>query len=93
MPQYLAIVAYRSLVAGVPTKKLDFQVRWFNEENEAVVRQLIGDDPIHTYENANGETVSWELAEVFEVETFDPQRSGDEVIGFIASTRALRNLA
>jgi len=93
MPQFLAIVAYRSLVAGVPSKKVDLQVRWFDEDSEAVVRQLISDDPIHAYKNEDGETVTWELVKVFAVEEFEPQRSGDEAIGFIASTRELRNLA
>lgn len=93
MPQFLAIVAYRCLVAGVSKKKLDVQVRWFDVESEAAVRRLIEDDPIHGYKNSDDENVCWELAEIFEIEPFAPQLSGEEVIGFIASSDELAELA
>ncbi|TWT61329.1 hypothetical protein [Rubinisphaera italica] len=43
--------------------------------------------------NDNGETVSWELAEVFAIEPFVPKISGEEIVGFIASTEELSDLA
>ena len=93
MAQYLAIVAYRCLVAGLPTGKLDIQVQWHDVDDETSVRSSIADEPIHTYNNSDGETVSWELAEVLAVEPFSPEDSGEEVVGFIASTRELTELA
>jgi hypothetical protein len=93
MAHYLAIVAYRCLVSGVPSGTLDVQVQWYDAENEATIRQLIEANPIHSYKNGDDETVSWELAEVFAIEPFAPTTSGDEVIGFIAETSELSDLA
>jgi hypothetical protein len=93
MPQFLAVVAYRCLVAGVPSGSIDLQVKWFDVADDSIVRQLIEADPVHAYKNSDDETVSWELAEVFSVEPFSPTRSGEEVAGFIANTSELVDLA
>ena len=92
MTQYLAIVAYRCLVAGLPTDTLDIQVQWHEARDEASVRASIAADPIHSYKNSDGDTVSWELAEVMVVEPFAPKNSGEEVVGFIATTGELADL-
>ncbi len=92
MANYLAIVAYRGLVSGVPTGNLDIQVQWFDVQSEDVVRSAIQADPIQSYKNSEDETVSWELVEVFSIEPYSPTRSGEEVIGFIASTSELNDL-
>ncbi len=91
--QYLAIVGYRCLVAGVPAGSLDIQVQWFESEDEATVRQLVSSEPIQCYRNIDEETVSWELVQIFAIEAFAPKDSGEEVIGFIASTEELADLA
>lgn len=93
MAQYLAIVAYRCLVGGSTRDSLDFQVRWYEAHDEASVRNSIADEPIHSYKNSDGETVSWELSQVITVEPFAPKESGEEVIGFIASADELSELA
>jgi hypothetical protein len=93
MTQYLAIVVYRCLVAGSPEGSLDIQVRWYDARDETSVRTTIAAEPILSYKNSDGETVSWELAEVMAVEPFAPKDSGEEVIGFIASVRELTELA
>jgi hypothetical protein len=93
MTQFLAIVVYRSLVAGVRTSKLDFQVRWFSAANEAEVRTRIEAEPLSSYIGGEGDQVLWELAEIMAVERFEPRTSGDEVIGFIAEMDELSDLA
>ena len=93
MAHYLAIVAYRCLVSGVPSGTLDVQVQWYDAESEPTVRRLIDADPIHSYKNSDDETVSWELVQIFAIEPFAPTTSGEEVIGFIAETSELSDLA
>lgn len=93
MAKYLAIVAYRCLVAGSSGKSLDIQVRWFEAHNEALVRALIAEEPIQSYKNSDGGTASWELAHVFAVEPFAPTKSGEEVVGFITEAQELTDLA
>ena len=93
MAHYLAIVAYRCLVAGAPTGSLDFQVRWFQAEDKATLRGLIESEPAQHYNNGDGEGVSWELAHILAVEEFSPNQSSEEVIGFIASIQELQSLA
>lgn len=93
MAQFIAIVAYRCLIAGASHNSLDLQVQWFDETDEDAVRKLIAADPIHCYKNSDNDTVSWELVEIFSVEAFAPKRSGEEVAGFIASPDELAELA
>jgi hypothetical protein len=93
MSGHLAIVAYRSLVAGIPSNRVDFQVRWFAEDDAAVVRRIIEAEPFLRYSNSSDEEVCWELVEVFAIEPFEPSESGEEIAGFIASTDELSELA
>ncbi|MBL9081184.1 MAG: hypothetical protein JNK76_05225 [Planctomycetales bacterium] len=92
MTQFLAIVIYRSVVAGVRTSTLDFQVRWFTADDEAEVRTRIEAEPLEAYIGGEGDQVLWELAEIMAVERFEPQTSGDEVIGFISRMDDLLDL-
>lgn len=92
MPAHLAIVAYRSLIDGISEGGLDFQVRWFDENDETVIREQIEAEPLSCYENPYGQTVTWELVQIFTIERFEPQQSGDEVIGFIANIDELQDL-
>ncbi|WP_339747835.1 hypothetical protein [uncultured Rubinisphaera sp.] len=92
MSQFIAIVAYRCLINGISNKSLDIQVQWFNVTNIDEVRQQIWQAPICCYKNDDDETVSWELAEVFAIEPFVPEISGEEIVGFIASTEELSDL-
>lgn len=94
MVQYLAIVVYRCLIAGVRDGSLDVQVQWHEADDEAAVRSAIAAEPLHSYENSDGEIVTWEFSDVMAVEPFSrPEATGQELIGFIASIRELRKLA
>lgn len=93
MAGQLAIVAYRCLVAGLSSDSLDFQVRWFAHEDAEEIRRHIQGEPLRSYLNSDGEVVSWELVEIFAIEPFAPRESGEEVVGFIASTQELSDLA
>lgn len=93
MAQFLAIVAYRCLVAGVSRQSLDVKVQWFDAPDADAVCRLIQADPISSYKNSDDNTVSWELVQIFSVEPFAPTQSGDEVVGFIASIKELADLA
>ncbi len=93
MAGHLAIVGYRSLVGGVPSRKLDIQVRWYAHADPEHVRHLIRAEPFQSYRNPKGDEVCWELVEVFAVEPFEPSKSGEEVVGFMASVDELAALA
>jgi hypothetical protein len=93
MAGHLAIVAYRCLVGGVPTATLDVQVRWFADDDPQHVRRLIEADRLSSYSNSEGDVVCWELAQIFGIEPFSPKQSGEEIVGFIASTEEWSELA
>lgn len=88
----LAIVAYRGSVEGVRTGSLDVQVRWFDSTDHEDIRKQIEAEPFSTYSNPYGETVTWELVQIMAIDPFAPRASGEEVVGFIASKRELRQL-
>lgn len=88
----VAIVAYRSVVAGIASNSLDIQARWFAEADPLEVRRLIQEEQLCTYTNSDGDTVCWVLAEVFAIEPFSPSASGDEVAGFITNIEELTEL-
>lgn len=93
MAGHLGIIAYRALVGGLPTGKLDIQVRWFAEDDAERIRLLIESEPLLSYQNPDDEVVSWELSGVLAIEPFEPKNSGEEVVGFIASVEELSDLA
>lgn len=93
MAGQLAIVVYRSLVGEFRSKTLDVQVRWFAGSDPEEVRQLIEAEPLHAYRNPEDQLVTWELAEIMTIEPFSTHESGEEVVGFIASTEELSELA
>lgn len=96
MAGQLAIVAYRALVGGLPSGKVDIQVRWFADEDAGHVRRFLESEPGSGYLNSDDEVVYWEFSCVLAVEPFDPKESresGEEIVGFIASTEELSGLA
>jgi hypothetical protein len=96
MAGQLAIVAYRALVGGLPSGEVDIQVRGFADQDAGRVRQFIGSEPASSYLNPDDEVAHWEFSNVLAIEPFDPRQtreSGEEIIGFIASTDELSGLA
>lgn len=89
---HLAIVAYRCRVGGIAHPSLDIQAVWFEESDPDEVRRLINANLRQGYENPDGNTVTWELAEVFAIEPFETESSGEEVAGFIAEIDELNDL-
>lgn len=85
MPAHLAIVAYRALVEGRPTGKVDIQVRWFDDDDPDRICRIIESEPAMAYQNPEDEVVRWELTSVISIEPFEPRESGEEVAGFITS--------
>ncbi len=55
MPAYLAIVAYRALVAGRPTGTVDIQVRWFDDYDPDRICRRIESEPAMTYTKRRAE--------------------------------------
>jgi hypothetical protein len=93
MPAHLAIVAYRALVEGRPTGKVDIQVRWFDDDDPAAIRRRIESESFMSYLNPDDEVVCWELSDVISIEPFEPRESGEEVVGFITSAEDFSELA
>ena len=93
MTGWLAIAAYRCVVAGEPSGSVDVQVRRFEAGDADAVRDRLAAEPPCEYQNSDGETVRWDLADVFAVEPFDGGEGGDELIGFIAGAGYLAALA
>lgn len=83
MERWLAIVAYRCEVAGVPTDSIDIQVRYFEAESEDEIELQIESKPACSYENVDGELVSWPLVGVISAQPFAHEPDGGEVVGFI----------
>ncbi len=67
-------------------------MRWFDEEDNEQIRSLIQAEPLQAYRNSDDEIVCWELVQIFAIEPFSPQASGEEVIGFFASLGDLTDL-
>lgn len=89
MSRWLAIVAYRCEVAGVPSDSLDLQVRYFEAESAEEVASRICDEPDAEYMNGDGELVTWPFVCVVAVEPFSEPADGEEVVGFIARTNEI----
>ena len=83
MERWLAIVAYRCEVAGTPDDSIDIQVRYLEAESEEEVEAQLKSQPICSYENNEGELVTWPLVGVLAAETFSHEPDGSEVVGFI----------
>src|SRR5690349_12933561 len=85
MDALLAIVAYRCEVAGVPTESIDIQVRYFSSMLESEIEAFLQAEPVNSYSNDLGETVTWPLVRIMAIEPFEsPTQNGKEVVGFIA---------
>ena len=89
MNRWLAIVAYRCEVAGVPTESLDIQVRYFEAESAEEVVSRIFAEPDAEYMNGDGELLTWPFVCVVAVEPFSEPADGEEVVGFIARTNEI----
>lgn len=85
---HLALVAYRATIGGAQSTKLDIKVLWFSGTDEAEVRELVMNRPVERYVNDEGLEVCWHLVELLHINEFDPTASGEEVIGFMTSTKA-----
>ena len=80
---YLAMAAYKCEVVGEADDSLDIQVRYFERGTVREIEEALRAEHPHSYENENGQIVSWSLANIFAIEQFDKPKSGAEVIGFI----------
>src|SRR5688572_22215971 len=89
---HIALAVYRALIDGLPSKALDFQVRWFADDDAQKVRDALSSEPPQEYLNGDGGKVRWELAALV-IEPFDTNNPGDEVAGMIMSVDDLAALA
>ena len=92
MSRWLAIATYQCRIDGVVDDSVDFQVRYFDLPDESAVVSALEDEPPHTYLNGDGETVSWPLMRIFDVQALRPVASGSEVAGFVAGADVLAAL-
>ena len=84
MASALAIAVYRCEVAGKPTDSLDIQVRHFDSFSPVAIEQRLRAEPLHSYANDAGETVTWPLVQILSIEPVDSPTDGAEIAGFIA---------
>lgn len=92
MSRWLAIAAYQCRINGVADGSVDFRVRYFNLPGPADVEAALTGEPPQEYENQLGETVSWPLVQIFDIQGLLPTKSGDEMIGFVAQSDELAAL-
>jgi len=79
----LVIAKYHCEVAGKATDDVDYQVRYFESDDEDEVVQRLRSEDSNSYKNPSGETVSW-VFDGTEAFQHDPKlKDGVEVIGFI----------
>ena len=80
--KYLAIVAYRCEVAGIPHDDfIDIQVKYFEFENELQIKPALLAEPSHSYLNANGEKVEWLYSDLLILHNYDKPEHGKELCG------------
>jgi hypothetical protein len=84
MPKWIAIAIYRCEIDGVPVGSLDTRVLGFDLESMEQVRDAIINEPLNSYSNDSGETVSWPLVKIPDILEFQHLWDGSELIGFIA---------
>ncbi|QDA56467.1 hypothetical protein [Thermomonas aquatica] len=84
MSRWLAIAAYQCQIDGLPTGSIDFQVRYFNVDQPEDVELALRSEPTHEYQNHLGQTVSWPLQAIPNIQGILPIEQGSEIIGFIA---------
>ena len=83
MENVVAIAVYRCEVAGQPTESIDIRVRFFESGTFAEIEQRLMGEPAESYANDRGETVSWPIARIMAMETFENPVDGAEIVGFI----------
>jgi hypothetical protein len=81
MPIY-AIVKYHCEIDGEVSSGVDYQVRFFESDSEEEVIQKIQTEEIGSYNNSDGESVSWIFDEIMSVEQNPQFEDGEEIIGF-----------
>ena len=79
----LVIVKYHCEVAGKATDSVDYQVRYFETDDEDEVLQRLRSEEPTTYKNSAGEIVSWIFDGMGAVEHDPKFKDGAEIIGFI----------
>ena len=92
MSRWLAIAAYQCRINGVAVGSVDFRVRYFKLPGFADVEAVLRSEPPQEYQNDLGETVTWPLVQIFDIQGLLPTKSGDEIIGFIAQPEELAAL-
>lgn len=92
MNRWLAVAAYQCRIDGVANGSVDFQVRYFDLPAASDVEETLRGELPHEYENDLGETVSWPLTRIFEIRCLLAMATGDEVVGFTATTEELSAL-
>ena len=86
MKQFLAIAVYRCEVAGSPTESIDVQVRYFPHGDDEEILNFLATEELHSYENGDGELVSWPFVSLVAVSEIENPSLGQEVSGFITET-------
>lgn len=89
MKRWLVIAAYTCRVSGALSEGIDFQVRFFDFENEFQVEEALRAEPRRKYLNSDDETVEWSLQRIYAVEEYFEPRHGDEIVGFIRTLKGL----
>ena len=84
MSRWLAIAAYQCQIDGVATGSVDFQVRYFDLPSPEDVEVALRSEPLHHYQNDLGQTVSWPLQQIPNIQGLSQIKQGTEIIGFIA---------
>ena len=93
MSRWLAIAAYQCQIDGVPTGSVDFQVRYFNLLEAKDVETALRAEPTQHYHNHLGQTVSWPLQAIPNIQGVLPIKQGNEIIGFIADLEDIKHWA
>jgi hypothetical protein len=84
MTRWLSIAVYQCHVDGIPTDSIDFRVRYFNFPEARDVEVALKNEPPLEYQNDLGQTVSWPLRAIPNIQGVLPIKQGSEIIGFIA---------
>jgi hypothetical protein len=84
----LLIASYHCNVAGVLSDSIDYQVRFFETDDESEASIRLKEEKPDSYLNSDGETVTWVFSEIVEMEHDPEMIDGAEIIGFITGKNA-----
>ena len=86
--KFLAIIAYQCHINDKANDSFDIQIKYFEDDNEEVVKNRIKNEEVTHYLNDENERVEWKLYEIINIELLLELKDGEELIGFTSELKS-----